>query len=49
MSEMNKIYLVKRLFYYVLCYYTGMLNLQSAFDEAKQIYHEWKLEKSPQI
>ena len=45
---MNRIYVIKRIFYYVLCYYTGMLNLQIAFDEAKQLYHEWKLENNAQ-
>jgi hypothetical protein len=43
MTRMNKIYLLQRMFYYVTCYFTGMLNFQSALEDAKQAYREWKL------
>jgi hypothetical protein len=41
-------YLLQRIFYYVTCYFTGMLNFQSAMEDAKQAYREWKLTGSAQ-
>ncbi len=44
---MDKMYVLKQITYSALCCYTGVMDFQNAFDEAKSVYGEWKSRAKP--
>lgn len=40
---MDKKYVLRQILYYAICCFTGVMNFQNAFDDAKYALNEWKV------